>query len=140
MFSRMEVYCPICRGSMDGMKAYGRDANCCGRECYEEWKQRRAAAILGGASMTGSDEGAEGRIVDPTAKQFPSAGKGVCRELSDHEVEVEVPIGICASCGKSIYPSNHVFGLCSKECATAYVAYVNSFGIEDLLLKGENNE
>jgi len=47
MFSRMEVHCPICRCEMDGMKGYGRKANCCGRECYQEWEWRRTLAIMG---------------------------------------------------------------------------------------------
>lgn len=46
-FSKQLVYCPICRQEMDGMKGYGRTANCCGKKCYEEWEWRRTLAILG---------------------------------------------------------------------------------------------
>ena len=46
-FSKMLVYCPICRGEMDGMRGYGREANCCGKECYKEWEWRKTLGILG---------------------------------------------------------------------------------------------
>lgn len=46
-FSRMEVYCPICRQPMDGMRGHGREANCCGKECYLEWEWRKTLAIMG---------------------------------------------------------------------------------------------
>jgi hypothetical protein len=49
MFSVMKVYCPICRGDMDGMLGYGREAKCCDKECYEEWEWRKTLAILGKA-------------------------------------------------------------------------------------------
>lgn len=45
MFSKMDVYCPICRGPMDGMRGYGR-SHCCGKECHDEWEWRRTLAIL----------------------------------------------------------------------------------------------
>ena len=47
MFSKMKVHCPICCVEMDGMKGYGREAKCCGRECYLEWQWREALAIMG---------------------------------------------------------------------------------------------
>lgn len=46
MYSYMKVYCPICRCEFDGMKGYGRNANCCGMECYSEWEWRKTLAIL----------------------------------------------------------------------------------------------
>ena len=46
IFGYMKTHCPICRGEMDGMKGYGREANCCDRECYEEWEWRRTLAIM----------------------------------------------------------------------------------------------
>lgn len=46
-FSKMLVYCPICKQQMDGMLSYGREAHCCGKDCYEEWEWRRTLAILG---------------------------------------------------------------------------------------------
>jgi hypothetical protein len=46
MFSYMKVHCPICKAEMDGMKGYGREARCCGKECYEEWEWRKTLAIM----------------------------------------------------------------------------------------------
>jgi hypothetical protein len=46
LFGYFKVYCPICRIEMDGMKSYGRDAHCCGKECFEEWEWRHTLAIL----------------------------------------------------------------------------------------------
>ena len=46
VFGYMKVHCPICKGEMDGMHGYGRNADCCGRECYEEWEWRRNLAIM----------------------------------------------------------------------------------------------
>lgn len=47
MVTYMKVHCPICRNEMDGMKGYGRNANCCCRQCYEEWEWRKTLAIMG---------------------------------------------------------------------------------------------
>ncbi len=47
IFGYMKVHCPICKAEMDGMHGYGREANCCDKECYEEWQWRKAGAILG---------------------------------------------------------------------------------------------
>ena len=47
VFSHMKVHCPICKAEIDGMKAYGREALCCDKECYEEWEWRRTLAIMG---------------------------------------------------------------------------------------------
>ena len=49
MFSYMKVYCPICRNEFNGMIGYGSEANCCGKQCYDEWQWRRTLAILGNA-------------------------------------------------------------------------------------------
>jgi hypothetical protein len=46
-FSYMKVLCPICGSEMDGMQPYGRQAHCCGRECYQEWEWRQTLAIMG---------------------------------------------------------------------------------------------
>lgn len=68
-----------------------------------------------------------GEIVDPTAAQFPSRGCGVYRELTDEEVEREVPIGRCANCGDDIYSwSECVNTVCSKTCAFEYDAYLRN--------------
>ena len=47
MFSYMKTYCSICRGDMDGMKRYGKEAHCCSKECFDEWKWRETLAIMG---------------------------------------------------------------------------------------------
>ena len=47
MFSYMKVHCPICKAEMDGMKGYGREAQCCGPACYREWEWRKTLAIMG---------------------------------------------------------------------------------------------
>ena len=47
LFSYMKVYCPICKSEMDGMRHYGRDSHCCGKDCHEEWEWRNTLAILG---------------------------------------------------------------------------------------------
>lgn len=47
MSSYMKVHCPICKGEINGMTAYGRESRCCDKECHEEWEWRRAIAIMG---------------------------------------------------------------------------------------------
>lgn len=47
MFTRCEIKCCICGGSMDWMRGYGRDQRCCGRECHQEFDWRRTLASLG---------------------------------------------------------------------------------------------
>ena len=43
----MKVHCPICCAEIDGMRAYGAKARCCGKECYDEWTWRETLAIMG---------------------------------------------------------------------------------------------
>jgi len=47
IFSYMKVYCPICKAEMNGMNGYGRMANCCDKNCYDEWEWRKTLAICG---------------------------------------------------------------------------------------------
>jgi len=47
MFSFMKTCCPICMAEMEWMRGYGRDARCCGKECYREFEWRRTLAIMG---------------------------------------------------------------------------------------------
>lgn len=49
MYAYMPVHCPICRSEFDGMKAYGRLANCCSKDCCDEWEWRKTLAIMGKA-------------------------------------------------------------------------------------------
>ncbi len=49
VFSVMQVYCPICRVEMDGMRAYGREAHCCSKQCADEWVWRQSLAVIGRA-------------------------------------------------------------------------------------------
>lgn len=58
-----------------------------------------------------------GEIIDPTAAQFPSRGRGVYTPWPQGQPE---PTGICANCGKSVYDSGTC---CSDECGRAYAAY-----------------
>lgn len=59
----------------------------------------------------------DGTIVDPTAKQFPSAGKGFYEEFDDWFE--------CADCGKRIKEEDgHIMGsyiVCSETCARRLV-------------------
>ena len=47
MYAYMKTYCSICRQEMDGLRRYGKEAHCCGKECYEEWCWRHALAVTG---------------------------------------------------------------------------------------------
>ena len=67
-----------------------------------------------------------GSIVDPTAAQFPSRGTCAYRELSDEEVEREVPIGKCANCGEPTYRHGYSSDFCSENCGISYIAYINA--------------
>ncbi len=60
---------------------------------------------------------AEGDIIDPTAAQFPSLGKGdyIPRDESQKE-----PTGMCPNCGGECYDNDYC---CSDECGRSYVAY-----------------
>lgn len=60
----------------------------------------------------------DGRIVDPTAMQFPSCGHGVYEPWSEG---AEEPSGKCPNCGGYVYGGGTV---CSDSCAREYAAYV----------------
>jgi len=63
---------------------------------------------------------AAGAIVDPTARQFPSRGKGAYVPWVEGEPE---PTGICPNCGEYVYDGGTV---CSDACSNAYVAFINA--------------
>lgn len=58
-----------------------------------------------------------GCIIDPTAQQFPSKGKG---EYVPWEEGSPEPTGLCPNCGDPCYDGNTC---CSEKCAMEYVAY-----------------
>jgi hypothetical protein len=58
-----------------------------------------------------------GTIIDPTAQQFPSKGKG---EYLPWEEGSPEPTGMCPNCGDPCYDGQTC---CSESCAQAYVAY-----------------
>ena len=59
----------------------------------------------------------EGDIVDPTAAQFPSQGKGAYQPLNEG---AEEPTGRCMNCGKYVFGGH---GACSAECAEKLTEY-----------------
>lgn len=60
----------------------------------------------------------DGEVVDPTASQFPSKGKGWYEEVTDFS---EFPTGVCMDCGDPVY---HGDTFCSPECETATRLYL----------------
>lgn len=60
----------------------------------------------------------DGRIVDPTAGQFPSAGRG---EYVPWVEGAEEPTGKCPECGGYVYGGGT---MCSDSCARAYERYL----------------
>lgn len=64
-------------------------------------------------------ETAEGEVVDPTAKQFPSLGLGHYEPLDE---SLPQPTGKCPNCGEYCYDGK---SLCSEECEVSYLAYLN---------------
>jgi len=60
---------------------------------------------------------AEGEIVDPTAKQFPTKGHGEYKEWDETQPE---PTGMCPNCGGYAYDNKTC---CSDKCHREYVAY-----------------
>lgn len=59
----------------------------------------------------------EGNIVDPTAAQFPSGGRGVYVPWDESQPE---PTGRCPNCSELCYDGNYC---CSPECSRSYAAY-----------------
>jgi hypothetical protein len=60
---------------------------------------------------------AEGDVVDPTARQFPTKGSGEYVPWDESRPE---PTGICPNCGEYVYDGNTC---CSDACSSAYCAY-----------------
>ena len=59
----------------------------------------------------------DGRIVDPTAQQFPSSGTGSYVEWDESQPE---PTGRCPNCGGLCYDGDQV---CSENCHVEYMAF-----------------
>lgn len=47
MSSPLTCYCSICRSEMLFENRYGRDACCCGKDCWQEFDWRLTLSILG---------------------------------------------------------------------------------------------
>lgn len=62
----------------------------------------------------------DGRIVDPTAAQFPSKGAGHYEPWDESQPE---PTGICPNCGEYVYDAGTC---CSDSCSRAYLAYIEN--------------
>lgn len=59
-----------------------------------------------------------GEVVDPTARQFPSAGAGDYQEVTNPS---EVPTGVCMDCGADVYEGAT---FCDDECERRTRAYL----------------
>lgn len=60
----------------------------------------------------------DGRIVDPTASQFPSNGSGQYVELDPND---PVPIGKCLNCGELVYEPAPREDICSYFCYGEFI-------------------
>lgn len=65
----------------------------------------------------------DGSVVDPTATQFPTKGRGVYIEHDESQPEPERQ-SLCANCGEYFSGSGTV---CSDKCHREYAAYCMSF-------------
>lgn len=65
-------------------------------------------------------ETVDGRVVDPTAGQFPSLGRGVYVEFAGTEEHCRS--GVCRDCGGAVYGGAD---FCSSACESRYMAYLN---------------
>ena len=63
----------------------------------------------------------DGKIVDPTAAQFPSKG---CSIYTPWTESVTEPTSICPNCGSYVYD---FYYCCSKECTQAFIASLDSW-------------
>ncbi len=86
MFAYMKVHCPICQSEMDGMKAYGRESRCCGKDCHEEWEWRRTLAIMG--------------------KKYFGKGSFTCLHCHSADCGSELCDGFCQLCGSKNVQKN----------------------------------
>ena len=57
----------------------------------------------------------KGKIIDPTAQQFPSKGMGVYVQWEGGPE----PTGKCPNCGQYVYNGDQI---CSKKCELAFIA------------------
>ena len=62
----------------------------------------------------------ENQVVDPTAKQFPSKGRG---DYVPWDESKEEPTGMCPQCGGYSYNGDTT---CSETCFKKYKAYLES--------------
>ncbi len=62
----------------------------------------------------------DGSVVDPTAAQFPTKGRGVYAEL---DPDAPVPTGRCMDCGAYVYNCDT---FCSPECEAATRRYLET--------------
>lgn len=60
----------------------------------------------------------DGRVVDPTAAQFPTKGRGLYEELKPGD---PVPSGVCMDCGDTVYDGAT---FCSDACERATARYL----------------
>ncbi len=63
---------------------------------------------------------ADGTIVDPTAQQFPSKGRGHYEPWDETQPE---PTGMCPNCGGYCFGGSSV---CSDRCEHEYIAYLDN--------------
>lgn len=63
----------------------------------------------------------EGKVVDPTAAQFPSKGRCEYDEIdpNDPKDRAKVPTGVCMDCGEDVYNGDT---FCSSACEAATMA------------------
>ena len=59
----------------------------------------------------------DGNVVDPTAEQFPSNGRGVYIPWNEGTPE---PTGMCPNCGEHCFDGDY---FCSDKCGKEYVAF-----------------
>lgn len=62
---------------------------------------------------------ADGTVVDPSCRQFPSGGAGRYQELE----EDELPTGVCPDCGGFCFKEEP---FCSDSCKTSYLNYLKT--------------
>lgn len=67
----------------------------------------------------------DGKIVDPTAAQFPTAGTGHYEPWTDGDEE---PIGKCLECGEYCWESQRgTDNFCCQKHEMAYMRYLNTY-------------
>lgn len=64
----------------------------------------------------------DGKIVDPTAAQFPSGGLGKYEELAPEDR----PIGTCMDCGADVFPNPYAPEFCSDTCRLSTIRYLET--------------